>query len=146
MTSQTIGIIIGGLIPALLYGISGVFTKASNNAGIGMGFYLLIIGLSIAVTGSIFAIISSDGTISIKSGMHAVGLGVTWGIATGLVAIALAKYNVPLSQLAPLYNMNTLVVVVLALWLFAEWHQVRVPQLLIGSLLIVVGGTLVARA
>jgi len=32
------------------------------------------------------------------------------------------------------------------LWLFAEWKQVHTMQLLIGSALIVVGGTLVARA
>lgn len=146
MSPQTLGIIIGGLAPAFIYGFSNVFAKASNDAGIGVGIYLVIAGLSIAVTGGVFALISPDGTLSIKSGMHAAGLGVTWGIATGMIAIALSKYHAPLSQLAPLYNMNTLVTVVLALWIFSEWNQVKVPQLLLGSLLIIAGGMLVARA
>ena len=146
MSPQTLGIIIGGLIPAVLYGFSGMFAKASNDAGISVGLYLLIIGLTIVVTGGIFAIVNPDNTLSLKSGAHALGFGLTWGIATGLIAIALAKYHAPLSQLAPLYNMNTLVTVVLALWIFSEWNQVKVPQLLLGSLLIIAGGMLVARA
>jgi len=42
--------------------------------------------------------------------------------------------------------MNTLVVVVLALIVFAEHRDVTVSKLMAGSLLIVVGGTLVASA
>jgi hypothetical protein len=42
--------------------------------------------------------------------------------------------------------MNTLITVLLALWVFAEWKTVHIPQLLLGSILIVIGGTLVARA
>ncbi|MDP7247443.1 MAG: hypothetical protein QF741_02345 [Candidatus Peribacteraceae bacterium] len=146
MTPQTIGLIIGGLVPALLYGFSGMFAKASNEAGISVGIYLLIIGISIAALGGISAIFDTNHTLNMKSGMHALGFGITWGIASGLIAIALTKYHSPISQLAPLYNLNTLVTIVLALWIFSEWNQVKVPQLLFGSLLIVVGGIFVARA
>ncbi len=146
MRPETIGIVIGGLFPALLYAGSGLFSKASVQAGIGLGVYLIIAGLTIAVVGIVFCFFIPDKTISIRSGMHAAGLGATWGVGTGMVAMGLAKYHVPLGKLVPLYNMNTLIAVLLALWIFAEWKQVKVPQLLFGSLLIVVGGTLVARA
>jgi len=146
MNAQTMGIIIGGIIPAVLYGVSGVFSKASTKAGIGLGIYLFIIGIAITIVGAGFYIVNPDKTLSIRSGMHAAGLGLTWGLGTGLVAIGLTKYAAPLGKLAPLYNMNTLVAVLLALWIFSEWQQVRVPQLLIGAAFIVVGGTLVSRA
>jgi transporter family protein len=56
------------------------------------------------------------------------------------------KFETPIAKLTPLYNMNTLIVVLLALWIFAEWKEVKVLQLLIGAVLIVMGGVLVARA
>lgn len=140
------GIIVGGLAPALLYGLTGIFAKASTKAGIGIGMYLFIIGIAIVLTGVIFYFIMPDKSVSLRSGVHAFALGLCWGFGTGLVALGLSTYAIPLGKLVPIYNMNTLVAVLLALWIFAEWKQVKVPELLIGSLLIVIGGTLVARA
>lgn len=73
-------------------------------------------------------------------------VGFLGGIGSVLVSIGIVKYSAPLGKLVPLFNMNTLVTVLLALWLFAEWKEVQVPRLLIGSILIVVGGILVARS
>lgn len=146
MQPQTIGLIVGGLIPALLYGITGIFSKSAMQIGIGLAPYLIIIGVTIAVTGLVFGFFQSDWTVSTQSALHSIGLGATWGFGTGLVAIGLSTYGVPLGKLVPLYNMNTLIAVLLALWIFAEWQSVKVPQLLIGSVLIVIGGTMVARA
>ncbi len=146
MSPQTTGLIIGGLFAALLYGISNLFTKASTQAGIGIGWYLIIIGIVTAMVGVVFFIIIPEQPLSLRSGAYAGLLGLFWGLGTGCIAIALSQYQMPLGKLVPLFNMNTLISVLLALWLFAEWKQVRVPQLLIGSILIVVGGTLVAKA
>lgn len=76
----------------------------------------------------------------------AVGIGASWAAGMALVALALTRYGVPLSKLAPLYNMNTLVVVLLALIVFAEAREVAFPRLLLGTLLILAGGVVVARA
>ena len=146
MTPQTTGILLGGLLPAFLYGVSGLFAKASTKAGIGLGIYLCIAGLAIATVGIGFYLFTQDKTLSLRSGLHAAFLGFTWGLGTAFVAIGLTTYATPLGKLAPLYNMNTLVAVLLALWIFAEWKQVNVPQLLFGSLLIVIGATLVSRS
>jgi hypothetical protein len=51
-----------------------------------------------------------------------------------------------ISQLTPLFNMNTLVVVLLGLWLFKEHRHVRPAPLVIGAALVILGAVLVARA
>lgn len=146
MSSQTLGILIGGLLAAVLYGLTGLSSKASIQAGIGLGIYLLIIGLSIAAVGGVLFFFLPDRTVNWLSGLHAVGVGLTWGIGTASVGIALSIFRVPLSKLVPLYNMNTLIAVLLSLWLFAEWREVRGVQLLLGSVFIIAGGILVATA
>ena len=73
-------------------------------------------------------------------------MGLTWAVAAGLVAFALSKYSTPISKLVPLYNMNTLVAVCIGLVAFAEWKDVHISKLIIGSVLVVIGGTLVANS
>lgn len=146
LSPQVIGILIGGILPALVYALGGLFQKGSIDAGIGVGMQLFIVGVAVMLVGGVFSLLSPDRTLTLRSGFFAFGLGCSWALATGLVAVALATYRTPLSVLTPLYNMNTLIVVLLALWIFAEWREVKVLQLIIGSMLIVIGGTLVARA
>lgn len=146
MSAQTAGLLIGGLIPALAYTASNTLAKSSTQAGIGIGPYLLFVGAGILVVGMVFALLMPLGSVSLRSGTQSVLMGFAWGVGTGAIALALSRYQSTLSQLVPLFNMNTLLTVLLALWIFAEWKEVRVPQLLLGSVLIVIGGTLVARA
>lgn len=77
MTQNLHAIIMGGVLPALFFGLAGVFAKPRTQAGIGTGFYLVCVGL-----------------------------------AASLVA-------------------------------FAEWKDVHISKLIIGSVLVVIGGTLV---
>ena len=146
MSNQYFGLIIGGILPAIVYSMTGILSKVSNQAGIGIGPYLIIIGITIAVTGIGFSLIQPDATVHWKSAVAAIGIGVTWGIGTGLVALALVKYHASLSQIVPLYNLNTLLVVLFSLWMFSEWKEVSPFKLVIGSILIVLGGTLVSLA
>ncbi len=143
---QTLGIIVGGLLPALFFGMSGFFNKLSTQAGIGVGPFLIIAGLALSLVGVAFHLYLQDATFSMKAGAAAACMGGLTGLGTGLVLIALVKFHMPLSKLAPLYNMNTLVAVLLSLVVFAEWQQVHVLKLLIGAFLVVLGGTLVALA
>ncbi len=120
MNPHLVGILIGGLIPAILYGVSSVFAKASTKEGIGLGVYLMITGFAVACIGAGFFAFQVDKTLSFRSATYAVGFGVSWALGTGLVAIGLTKFGIPLGKLVPMYNMNTLVAVLLALWIFAE--------------------------
>lgn len=146
MSPEALGLIVGGLIPALCYGAANVFQKVSTNAGIGTGIYLGIVGLTVTLVGCVFFVAVPDRTVNFRSAMSAGMMGVLWAAGAGLVAFALLRYQTPLGKLVPLYNMNTLIAVLLALWIFSEWRDVNILKLLAGSVLIAVGGALVARA
>lgn len=146
MNEALLGVIVGGIIPAFLYGISGAFQKGSSRIGIGVGPYLICAGLAVIATGLGWLVLMPDRTVSIRSGLYAGLGGLLWAGATGCVVFALLQYSAPLAKLVPLYNMNTLVTVLIALIVFSEFSAVSVPKLLVGALLIIVGGTLVAQA
>ncbi|MGA1979101.1 MAG: hypothetical protein ABSG99_00840 [Sedimentisphaerales bacterium] len=146
MTQDMAGIIVGGILPAVFFGLSGVFAKPSTQAGIGTGLYLLFVGLAAALAGLVFYILLPDKTISFRSGLFALLVGLAWAIAAGLVAFSLTTYRVPISKLVPLYNINTLVAVLIGLYVFAEWKDVNAWKLLLGSLFVIVGGTLAATS
>jgi uncharacterized membrane protein len=146
MTSKSTALILGGFLPALIYGGSAVFQKISTSLGISLSAYLVATGLGVAMVGIGFYIFDNSFVFSVKSGFYAYAFGLTWGIASGLVAYTLLNFEVPISQLVPLYNMNTLVAVILALIVFSEWKDLHMIKLLSGSALIVVGAILVANS
>jgi transporter family protein len=146
MSPQTYGIIIGGILPALIFGMTNAMVKASTEKGISIPLYIICTGGATLLVGLIMLFVMRDMKITMASGGYAFGAGALWALAISGVMIALQNYNASISVLAPLYNTNTLITVALGLWLFSEWQVVKVPQLLLGSLLIVIGGVVVARA
>ncbi|MDA0265942.1 MAG: hypothetical protein O2890_02485 [Cyanobacteria bacterium] len=146
MSSKLLGLLVGGVLPALFYGISSVFTKSSTNAGMSVGGHLFCIGIAISATGLLFNWVLPGHIPSLAAVTYSSLQGVFWGLGTGCVVLGLLKYQAPLAKLVPLYNMNTLITSGLALLIFAEWQQVNPSQLFLGAGLIVVGGILVAGA
>lgn len=146
MSSHTLGLLIGGLVPAMIFGVSNVFMKASAQGGVSLSYLVLLAGLGVVLTGIVLYIVLPDRQFSMQGGGFAFALGIGWSMGLFCATYALQSFDVPVSQLTPLFNMNTLVAVLLALWIFSEWKQVHVPQLLLGSALIIIGGTLVAKA
>jgi uncharacterized membrane protein len=146
MSPKVLGLIIGGVLPALFYGVSSVFAKSSTNAGMSVGGHLFFIGIAISVTGLLFNQWLPGQIPSLEAVTYSTLQGVFWGLGTGCVVLGLLKYQAPLAQLVPLYNMNTLITSGLALLIFAEWQQMNASQLLLGAGLIVVGGILVSGA
>lgn len=144
MSQTQLGILVGGLIPAFLFGIAGLCQKLSNQHGISTGVYVVCVGMGVVIVGVGLCIFNGSQTLSVKSAIPAVVMGIAWGAGVLLVALAINNYKAPLSVLAPLYNMNTLVTVLGALFIFSEWKDVNVIKLIIGSILIVGGGVLVS--
>ncbi len=140
------GVVIGGLLPAVLYGVAGVLQKASQRTGAGIGPYLICIGLSVVGVGAAVTWLSAERAITSRGAWLAAGMGLAWGVGTWLVAVGLSRYAVPVAKLAPLYNANTVVVVLLGLLLFAEHREVSLLRLAIGVVLVVGGATVAARA
>ena len=146
MTSNLLGILIGGLLPAIFYGVSSIFAKSSTNAGMSVGGHLFVIGIAISYTGLLFNFLLPGNIPSLLAVTSSSMQGIFWGLGTGCVVLGLIKYQIPLAKLVPLYNMNTLVTAGLALIIFAEWRVVNPLQLLVGSGLIIAGGILVSGA
>lgn len=146
MSPQLLGLLVGGCLPALFYGVSSVFAKTSSNAGMSVGGHLFCIGIAISLTGGLFNVFLPGTIPSVAAALSSAMQGVLWALGTGCVVLGLLKYQVPLAKLVPLYNMNTLVTAGLALVLFAEWRDTDPLRLLMGAGLIVVGGILVSGA
>ncbi|MEO0824692.1 MAG: hypothetical protein AAFW84_06230 [Cyanobacteria bacterium J06635_15] len=146
MSPKLLGLIVGGVLPALFYGVSSVFAKSSTNAGMSVGGHLFFIGIAISGVGLLFNLLLPGSIPSLVAVASSSMQGILWALGTGCVVLGLLKYQAPLAKLVPLYNMNTLVTSGLALIVFAEWRQVNPVQLLIGAGLIIVGGILVSGA
>lgn len=146
MTAKTIGLILGGLTPALLLGVFGVLQKVATKAGAGLAWYFIGIGAGVLAVGIGVLIAGGRSEPTVAAVGWAVLTGLCWASAVGLISFSIARYDVSISQLAPLYNMNTLTVIILGFVVFAEWRNIRVPRLLAGAVLITLGGVLTARA
>lgn len=146
MTQTQLGLLIGGIIPALLFGISGFVQKISTNQNITMGAHLVTIGLGVVSVGVIVCLVNNGEVFTIKKVIPSFVIGAAWGLGMFLVTMALVKYNASLSAITPLYNMNTLVTVLVALIFFAEWKDANLTKLLIGTALIVAGGIFVSTS
>lgn len=146
MSQSVIGYLLGGFIPAILYGIYNILQKASSQHKISPGMYLIVVGICAITIGLAYCIIFKEYTISPTSGLFATLNGVVWGVATCLIALAYSHYKMPVSKLVPIFNTNTLVAVILGLIIFSEWKTVSSPKVIIGAILVIIGGTLSTNA
>ncbi len=142
--NASLGLIIGGLIPAVLFGVGALFQKRSNDIGIGQSDYLLCfsVGIILAALASVF--LFGKTPFSYRAGFHAGAHGLFFGAGFVCIALGLTVYQESVSKLIPLVNMSTLVTVVLGLFVFSEYTKLNVPSLGVGVCLIVAGGWLVS--
>ena len=146
MSVQLLGLVVGGFLPALLFGIAGVFSKTSGDAGMPVGLHLVFIDLAVSATGLLCDLLMPGKVPSAWAIASSSMMGAFWAAGIGCLVFALIHYQMPLAKLVPLYNMNTLVTVGLALIIFAEWQGLNAVQLLLGAVLILLGGVLVSLA
>lgn len=148
MNDNTLGIILGGLIPALLYGFSAITMKAGAGYKISTPDYLMTIGIVIFLTGLLIKPLLSTGKESLNSTaiIFSISSGLLWALGTALVNYSILKFGTPIAILTPLYNMNTLVAVLGGMIIFAEWKTVNSVPVFIGTTLVVCGGILLSKA
>ncbi|OWK39838.1 hypothetical protein [Fimbriiglobus ruber] len=142
MSKQTLAILIGGLLPALLYGGAGILQKTASKTGIGPGPYILIIGVTATAIGGVITLVSLDTSVTWSGAGQTAGFAVLWSAAVVSIMLALGKYEGPVSVIVPLYNMNTLIAVLLGLLVLGEWEGVNGWRLVAGTVMIVAGGAL----
>jgi drug/metabolite transporter (DMT)-like permease len=146
MNSRYLPLIVGGLLPAVLYGVAGAFQKLSARQGASVSSYLIAFGLATVVIGITFRIALPGDPSPTRSVATAVLAGLMFSVGAGLVSVALIRYGAAISQLAAIFNMNTLITVLLGLALFAEYRTLAVPRLILGTFLILAGGWLVSSS
>jgi drug/metabolite transporter (DMT)-like permease len=146
MTDKQLSLLVGGFIPAVLFGIVATFQKVINKEGIGMGPYLMGIGATVFAVGALYALCDRDFAGTTRAAAYVVLFGVMWSGAMICVAIALKRYNGQIGQIVSIYNMNTLISVIIGLVVLSEWKNVNSARLLAAAVLISLGGVLAAQA
>ena len=146
MSKATLALFIGGLLPAVLFGVASIFQKTAARAGIGTGPYLIAIGTVVLLVGIAVTLAQTNSTATREGVAWACGYGLLWSAAIGCIVLALAQYDANISQLVPLYNLNTLVAVAIGMAVLGEWRDVVPWRVVAGAMLAVAGGVLVATA
>ncbi len=146
MSKSTLALLIGGLLPAILFGVVSTFQKSAARAGITTGPYLMAIGAVVLFVGIAVTVTQSTSVATREGVAWACGYGVLWSAAIGCIVLALARYDAIISQLVPLYNLNTLVAVAVGMAVLGEWRDVVPWRVGAGAMLAVGGGVLAATA
>lgn len=146
MESKQSALWLGGALPAVMLGVSSLFQKLSAVAEISTGTFLIATGAMTALVGLVVALVERDFASNLRSLTFACLYGVVWSAALALILVALRRFGGQISQLAALYNMNTLVAVLLGLAVLGEWRTVNPPRIAAAAVLIVLGGVLAARS
>ncbi len=146
MDQSTAGIVLGGIIPAFVFGGYGVMQKQCMRAGLGVAGFFLVLGGTVAVCALAVCALAPGGVPPLDAALSAIGFALFWSLGIGLILLAVDRFGASISQLAPLYNSATLITVLLGLWLFAEWQEVGALPLLLGAVAIVTGAVIVTRA
>lgn len=146
VNSKLFPLLIGGLIPAFLYGFAGVLQKLTAKQGGNVATYLVGFGMGTLLLGLVYGELLGRRAGLGQPILIAIVSGTLFAVGAGLISLVILRFDAAISQLSPLYNMNVLVTAILGLLLFAELEQLSAPQLLLGTVLILAGGWLVSAA
>lgn len=138
--------LIGGFVPAFLWGLTAVFQKMSALNSFGPGRYLTVFGIVIAVGGIIYATLTNEIGWNSKGLFFCVAAGLSFTLGTGLLSFVLWRYEFPISRLAPILSANVLVPVLVGVLFLGEGSNLNVPQLMVGTFLVIVGVVVVTAA
>jgi uncharacterized membrane protein len=144
--SPSLVLLMGGVAPALLWGVTGIFQKQSAAAGLDPFRYMLVLGLVVAAAGGVGALAFRGGPWPAMGVGHAALAGLGYSAATALMSLALWRYGVPVSKIAPILSCNVLVTVLVGAFFLGEGATLSLGKLLVGTLLIVAGAILVSVA
>ena len=137
--------ILYGIIAAIFFGINTIIFKIAIQKGnLNPGYASLFFGIGILIVFLLYYLINPSWQFEWKSTSLAVIAGMTWAIGGLALAIALfRKGNV--AQLAPIYNANTIIAVILGIILLKEIPNAsQMVRIIIGSVMVVVGAVLVS--
>jgi len=139
--------LIYGLIASFCFGINAVIYKVAATKGQGLNPYLggFFIGIGVFLFFFIMYLIKAPKFVPNWSGLILASVaGILWAIGFFAIILAIANKG-DISRLAPIYNTNTLIAVLLGIIFLKEIPSgTAIFKVISGSVLIVVGAVLVS--
>ncbi|MDX3905450.1 MAG: hypothetical protein QHC78_07155 [Pigmentiphaga sp.] len=139
-------LLLGGILPMIMLGSSTFLMKLAMKMGASIPLYLATVGATICGTGLLSLLGEGGWRGGTRAVASAVAMGVAWAVAAASMAYSASALKVPVAIIAPLTNANALVAVALSAWLFREWKELDMVRVAIGTVLIVIGVTVVSSA
>lgn len=137
--------IIYGILASFSWGIYIILSKLASQKG--LNSYLIGAGMGFGVFLFLFLFYLFKRP-TFNNNWAGLGLAVLSGIlwAVGMIAVIIAIANkAPVSRLAPLYNTNILIVVLIGILFLKETHSIsETIRIIIGALLVIAGSILVS--
>jgi drug/metabolite transporter (DMT)-like permease len=147
MSTSTLALLLGGVVPACLWGISAIFQKLSTHHGLEPGPFLAAFGVTIAVSGVVFAIVQRRPAGPSWIGLqYALAAGFLYAMAAGLISFTLLRFGAPISKLAPILGCSVLITVLLGAFFLGEAQSLNVWKLVGGTVVVLAGLALVTTA
>lgn len=139
-------VVIGGLVPAFGFGLAAIFQKGASLQGVQVGTYIFYVGLVLAISGLLMRQVFGESGWAV-SGLGLAGMGgLGMALGTGGLSYAIVKLDAPVSLIAPITVISTLITVITGFIVFKEYQGVAAIRLLLGAVLVVAGAALVASS
>ena len=137
--------IVYGIIAAVCFGVTNVLFKVAQQKGNLSPYYLsFVFGLGVLLVSGLFLVFNPSFQFELKSNGLVLAAGIIWTIGMLAVVVALAQ-KADISRLAPIFNANTLVTVVLGIIFLHEIPNTsQMLRVIAGAVLIVIGAVLVS--
>ena len=137
--------IVYGLIAAVFFAVNTIIYKVAQQNGNFSPYYgTFMFGVGVILIFGIFLLINRSFEFEWKSSSLALISGIVWGIGFLAVAIAIAQ-KADVARLAPIYNTNTLLVVIIGIFFLHELpDKSQMFRVISGAVLIVAGAILVS--
>ncbi len=147
MSTSYLALLIGGAVPACLWSVSAVLQKMSAQQGLSPGPFLVAFGAMVVAGGVLFCGLQHEPLgLSARAVGFALGAGLFYALAAGLISLALLRFGAPISKLAPILGCNVLLTTLLGIFVLGEGANLSVPRLLAGTAATFVGIVLVTTA
>jgi len=137
--------ILYGIIASFFFALNTIIYKIAYQKGNFSPYYgTFIFGLGVVFIFGVFLLFKPSFDFEWKSSSIALIAGITWGLGFLAVAVAIAQ-KADIARLAPIYNTNTLLAVLLGIIFLKEIPNAsQIFRVIAGAVLIVIGSILVS--
>src|SRR3989338_2821990 len=137
--------ILYGIIASFFFALNTIIYKIAYQKGNFSPYYgTFIFGLGVVFIFGVFLLFKPSFDFEWKSSSIALIAGITWGLGFLAVAVAIAQ-KADIARLAPIYNRNTLLAVLLGIIFLKEIPNAsQIFRVIAGAVLIVIGSILVS--